>query len=366
MHVRYGWIAVAAVRMWRGDVGSGSDAAIFTPIAFRIRAGDMPYRDVWEHKPPGIFLAEASGQGVLPWLDPWTPVWLLSVMCAAALGFVVAFALRTDGHPKLAPWCGLATTATVAAFPISYGGGETELIAAVPAAIAFVALTRRPGAWLTFGAGALLGLAFSTSWHLTPALVVAFVLVLRGADRWRRSLLVGSGVAVVGTAMAAWLIIGGAWPDAIDALFNFNLVYRAANLIDPIVKVSPSAAATFLALAALLGLIAMTRRPPRTLSVAAAAWVGLSIVMFAAEGRLGAHYLASIAVPLGILAGPGLALVAPRRSLGIVTAGRLGAQLLLVSAALVSGFITVYWTQVLGDIYVARASRLHEAADFVR
>src|SRR5258706_16147816 len=174
MHVRYGWIAVAAVRMWRGDVGSGSDAAIFTPIAFRIRAGDMPYRDVWEHKPPGIFLADASVQSLLPWLDPWTPVWLLSMMCAAALGFVVAFALRTDGHPKLAPWCGLATTATVAAFPISYGGGETELIAAVPAAIAFVALTRRPGAGLTFGARAPLGPPFRPPRHLTPPPGAAF------------------------------------------------------------------------------------------------------------------------------------------------------------------------------------------------
>jgi len=166
--------------------------------------------------------------------------------------------------------------------------------------------------------------------------------------------------------MAAWLIVGGAWPDAVEALVNFNLVYREANLADPIVKLSPSAGAAFLAVAALLGLIAMTRRPPRALEVAAAAWVGLSVVMFAAEGRLGAHYLASIAAPLGILAGPGLALAAPRRSPGIATASRLGAQLLLASALAISAFITVYWTQALGDIYAARASGLREAADFVR
>jgi len=361
-----GLIAVSTLLLWRGAVGPGYDAAIFTLIAFRIRAGDMPYRDVWEHKPPGVFLADASVQSVFAWLDPWTPVWLLSVICAAALGLVVAIALRTNGHPRLAPWCALATTATVAAFPISYGGGETELVAAVPAAIAVVALTRRPGPVVTFGCGALLGLAFSTSWHLTPALVVAFALVLFGADRWRRSLLMGSGGAAVGAAIAAWLVIGGAWPDAIDALVSFNLVYREANLADPIVKLSPSAGAAFLALAALLGLIAMRRRPQRTLFVAAAAWVGLSIVMFVAEGRLGAHYLASIAVPLGILAGPGLALVAPRRSPGMRMAIGVGAQVLLASAALVSGFITVYWTQLLGDVYAARASDLHGAATFLR
>ena len=358
-------VAVAAIFLWPGLVGPGYDAAIFTLIAFRIRSGDMPYRDVWEHKPPGIFLADASVQSLFPWLDPWTPVWLLSVVCAAALGLVVAVALRTNGHPKLAPWCGLATTATVAAFPISYGGGQSELVAAVPAAIAVVALSHRPGQALTFASGVLLGLACSTSWHLTPALVVAFALVLHGTDRWRRSFLLVSGVSAVGAAIAAWLILGGAWSDAIDALVSFNLVYRAVNLVDPIVKFSPSAAAAFLALAALLGLIAMTRRPPRAIFVVAAAWIGLSIVMFVAEGRLGAHYLASIAIPLGILAGPGLAMVAPRSSRGI-SAGPLIAQLLLVSAIAVSGISTVYWTRALGEIYVARASSLREAANWLR
>src|SRR6266571_5872976 len=83
-----GLIAVAALLLWPGAVGPGYDAAIFTLIAFRVRAGDMPYRDVWEHKPPGIFLVDASVQSLFAWLDPWTPVWLLSIACAATLGLV--------------------------------------------------------------------------------------------------------------------------------------------------------------------------------------------------------------------------------------------------------------------------------------
>src|SRR5438067_7715091 len=268
-------IAVAAVLLWPGAVGPGYDAAIFTLIAFRIRAGDMPYRDVWDHKPPGIFLADAGVQSLLGWLDPWTPVWLLSVFCAAALGLIVAFALRTNGHPKLATWCGLATTATVAAFPISYGGGQTELIAAVPASLAVVLLSRRPGLALTLASGALVGLALSTSWHLAPALAVSFGFAFFGTDRWRRMFLVVSGVSLVGAAVVAWLIVGGAWPDAVDALVTFNAAYRAANLADPIVKFSPSAAAAFLALAAVLGVIAFTRRPARPIFLATPAWVGL-------------------------------------------------------------------------------------------
>jgi hypothetical protein len=361
-----GLIAVAAIFLWPGIVGPGFDAAVFTLIAFRIRAGDMPYRDVWDHKPPGIFLADASAQSLLPWLDPWTPVWLLSVLCAAALGLVVAFALRANGHPKLAPWCGFATTVTVAAVPISYGGGQTELVAAVPAAAAVVALWRRYSPAVTFGSGALIGLALSTSWHLAPAAAVALALVLQGTDRWRRVVLLALGTSAVGAAVAFWLIAGGAWSDALDALLTYNAAYRAANLLDPVIKLSPSAAAAFLAIAALLGLIAMTRRRPRALFVAAAAWIGLSVAMFAFEGRLGAHYLASIVVPLGLLAGPGLALVAPRKSSGVIAVGRVSAQLLLISAAAISGFFIVYWTQTLGEIYATRASSLRDAAGWLK
>ena len=361
-----GLIALAVIFLWPGIVGPGFDAAVFTLIAFRIRAGDMPYRDVWDHKPPGIFLADASVQSLLPWLDPWTPVWLLSVVCAAALGLVVAFALRTNGHPRLAPWCGFATTITVAAVPISYGGGQTELVAAVPAAAAVVALSRRGGPAITFGAGALIGVALSTSWHLAPAAAVALALVLQGTDKWRRAVLLAAGTSAVGAAVAFWLVAGGAWSDAVDALLTYNAAYRAANFLDPVIKLSPSAAAAFLAFAAFLGLIAMIGRPPRALFVAAAAWIGLSVAMFVFEGRLGAHYLASIAVPLGLLAGPGLAMVAPRRSSGVTAVGRVSAQLLLISAAAISGFFIVYWTQTLGEIYATRASSLRDVAGWLR
>lgn len=359
-------VAVAATFLAPGAVGPGYDASIFTTIAFRLRAGDVLYRDVWEHKPPGVFLVDAGVQSLFGWLDPWTPVWILSVLCAAALGLVVALALRANGHPKLAPWCGLATTATVAAFPISYGGGQSELIAAVPAAIAVLMMTRRAGIVPTFLAGVLLGIGFSTSWHLAPALAVAGGISILGSDRWRRSLALTTGVAIVGAAIAAWLILVGAWRDAIDALITFNAIYRDANLLDPIVKLSPSAAATFLVLAAALGLIALRRGRPRVLFAAAAAWVGLSIMMFVAEGRLGAHYLASVVVPLGILAGPGLNMIAPRKSAGILTAGRLAGQVALLLALVVSAVSTAYWTRSLGDTYVQRAASLSQAASWLR
>jgi hypothetical protein len=359
-------LGVAAAFLWRGAVGAGYDAAIFTEIAYRVRAGDMPYRDVWEHKPPGIFLLDAAAQSLLPWLDPWTPVWLLSVLCAAALGVIVAAGLRATGQARLAPWCAVATTATVAAFPISYGGGQTELLAAVPASLAVVSLVLRRGRAVAFGCGILLGLAFGTSWQLAPALLVAYGVVSLRPDRVRHVLALTAGIAVVGAAMIAWLVAGGAWADAVDALIVFNLIYRDANLADPIVKVSPSAGALFLAAAGTLGAVAILRPPRATLFVASAAWVALSGALFIAEGRLGAHYLASVVTPLGILAAPGLALVAPRGSRGPAAIGRLSAQLALAVALVISALVTVVFTRSLGDVYAARANDLREVTTWLR
>jgi hypothetical protein len=279
---------------------------------------------------------------------------------------VVTRAIGTSGYGRIALCCGLATTATAAAFPISYGGGQSELIAAVPAAIAVAVMARRPSVRVSFGVGVLLGLAFATSWHLAPALAVAVGIAMSESDRWPRTIAVTAGIAAVGATIAIWLILIGAWPDAIDALIVFNAIYRDANLLDPIVKLSPSAGATFLALVAGLGLIALSRRRDGVIFVAAAAWILLAVVMFAAEGRLGAHYLASVVVPLGILAGPGFRLIAPRRGTAMVGVGIIAAQLALVLAFIVSAGLTVYWTRSLGDVYAQRATNLREIAAWLR
>jgi hypothetical protein len=254
----------------------------------------------------------------------------------------------------------------VAAFPISYGGGQTELLASVPGSLAVVTLVLRRGRAVAFGCGILLGLAFGTSWQLAPALVVAYGVVSLGADRLRNALSLTAGIAVVGAAMVAWLVAGGAWADAVDALIVFNLIYRDANLADPIVKLNPSAGALFLAMAGALGALAILRSPRPTLFIASAAWVALSGAMFFAEGRLGAHYLASVVAPLGILAAPGLSLVAPRGSRGLAAIGRLSAQLALVLALVISAVVTVTFTRSLGDVYATRAKDLREVATWLR
>ena len=40
------------------------DSGVFLYVGQRILDGDMPYRDIWDHKPPGIHLVNAIGLAV--------------------------------------------------------------------------------------------------------------------------------------------------------------------------------------------------------------------------------------------------------------------------------------------------------------
>src|SRR3712207_2045996 len=68
----------------------GRDSGVFLCMASRILDGDLPYRDVWDHKPPVIYYLDALGLA-LGGRSTWG-VWVLQVVfvCSAiVLGFLL-------------------------------------------------------------------------------------------------------------------------------------------------------------------------------------------------------------------------------------------------------------------------------------
>jgi hypothetical protein len=51
------------------------DSGVFLYMGWRLLSGDIPYRDVWDHKPPLIYLVDALGLSLTP--DSLWGVWLL-------------------------------------------------------------------------------------------------------------------------------------------------------------------------------------------------------------------------------------------------------------------------------------------------
>src|SRR5687768_18415163 len=46
------------------------DSGVFLYVGWRLLNGDIPYRDVWDHKPPLIYFVDALGIALTP-ASPW-------------------------------------------------------------------------------------------------------------------------------------------------------------------------------------------------------------------------------------------------------------------------------------------------------
>src|SRR5450759_3211729 len=113
-------------------LGAPFDAAVFVLAGVRIRDGSMPYRDLWDHKPPGVYLLNAFGQTALAWLDPWLVSWLLTVVFTSAAILLIDRLLRRRLSSGAAWWWSVVCLVGVAGYPVATGGGLTESFALLP------------------------------------------------------------------------------------------------------------------------------------------------------------------------------------------------------------------------------------------
>jgi len=277
------FLILAAVVQVPGLVlGPHTDASIFATIGEQLARGDLPYRDAWDHKPPGIYAVTAIA-ALLPG-PTWPAFWVLSVIVLAATGQVLQWIV---GRP-------LAAVAVLAMglYPAATGGGQTEAFAALPAAIAFLMATRQR--WFISGVAAGAALLFSLQLvPLLPALVV-----LAGA-RPRPLLLGVAGVLVACGLAVVPMAAAGILPAAFDTLVNYDRIYLASSRSADLRTVY-NLGVVLLPLAAALPFGA--RRLPDRSDLAAFAWCLAAVVAIAMQGRLFAHYVIPLGIPLAVLA----------------------------------------------------------------
>jgi hypothetical protein len=310
--------ALAALLLSPGLViGPSLDAAVFTHVAERMRDGATLYVDVWDHKPPGIYLLLVLGQTLLPFLAPWTVSWLLSVAATAgAATAVAAVCRRLLVSPPASLAAALITVVVMGQFLTALGGGLTEPIAALPVAVA-LALVLQPGThspWRAFQAGLLLALGLLLSVQVAAAILPVAAVALAASSRRGITL----GAMVLGgllpiLAVGLWLSAAGALPAAIDAVANYGAAYRAVGISIGSGLAGPVMAWTlfvllFLVIPVFHGSAASLRLGglPRLVGLACLAWMGLAVISFVAQGRFLGHYVIPLAVPIGVLSGIGL------------------------------------------------------------
>jgi 4-amino-4-deoxy-L-arabinose transferase-like glycosyltransferase len=315
-----GWLAVAALAcVLRAPVAAlpfERDEGEYAYIAQRWLAGDVPYRDAFDQKPPGAFLFYAAAFAV-GGETPAAVRWAAQLATIAALGALVALGTRLfspevgvaaalsglllSAHPS---WLGNAVnTEQVALAPISFGA-LFALLAAGRQRVGF-----------SLCVGALGGIALLLKPVTAP--IVAFEIataVLLSRRKIAHAVAAALGVAALLVPVALYFAAHGAWSDFLDAVVWNNLAYAGTTALR---NYPASFAAEFgptlkplgplygIALAAPLALLgaARPRACTRRRLAWVAGWLAASLPAIAAGGYFRQHYFVLALPPLALLAG---------------------------------------------------------------
>jgi hypothetical protein len=215
---------------------AGGDQGLYVYEGQRVLAGDVPYRDVWDQKPPAIAFLYAAAWRIWP---HESVVPLADLLAAAVVaGLLILIGTRRGagtyaGHGAAAVYL-LLSDPSMQTMGGVYVRGQCEpfIALAVTAAIAMVSpLTRRP--WHFVVAGLFLAAAFWLKYNaLAYALPIALaVWAWAPADRRTPAALarslgwIAAGFVLVGAAFLAYFASHGALHDLWLATIAYNLGY---------------------------------------------------------------------------------------------------------------------------------------------
>ncbi len=214
-------------------VRTSADSGLFAYIGQQILEGRLPYRDAWDHKPPGVFYVDALAMLVLG-QNPWALWWLSLVWISLT---ALALFLILNRYTGILP-AALAVLVFLLTlhYPDYYQGGNfTEVFSLLPQVLSIGAAA----AWFRSGNKlwvACLGLLASASILFKPtyialdcaSLAVIFYFDLR--QRNIRRIVLNFGMFLAGLALPLLVVAGyfafrGAFKEFWDASITYNTLY---------------------------------------------------------------------------------------------------------------------------------------------
>jgi len=300
------------------------DSGVFLYTGWRILDGDLPYRDVWDHKPPAVYYVNALG--LLLGGGAEQGVWALELtglLAATLLGF--ALLRRAFGFG--AACFGSAIWLLSLTFVLQRGNFTEEY--ALPCQ--FLALwlfqhseLRGRRAWTGIALGAAVGLAFLLRQNLAGVglAVGAYWLIAGFGAAWRTRLRSAGQLALGALAVVALCVLffaaQGALVDFWDAAFRYNFLYVHATwarrwqaISEGLSLMYPSGLNKIALVGWVLGALAVAvprcRRAmapaARTLIAVALLALPIELALAAASGRSYQHYFIAWLPAFAVLAG---------------------------------------------------------------
>jgi hypothetical protein len=315
------------------------DEQLYLLVGNRMLEGQLPFVDLWDRKPIGLFLiyafASLFGDGVLAYQ-------LLASLCAAATSLVIWRMARLFATASGAWWAAVIYQVYLSAFHCF--GGQSPVFYDLPMAWAALRISRMavdsstarifaPGCVIMLAAGSAIQIKYCAVFEGVAFGIALVALDLRANGLSGRLVANATGwviCALAPTALAgAYYAIIGHWHEFFYANFE-SILYRqvhkswwaetAKSMISIAGPLIAAIAATFLA----------RRRLGRELTMFFWLWIFFAVAGFFVIGPYSDHYRAPLLVPLltlgaGALGGsawtiinialaviPGLAMAVPR------------------------------------------------------
>jgi hypothetical protein len=347
---------------------AGADQGLYAYVGQRILAGEMPYRDAWDQKPPAIHYTYALMYALWPHDSVVPGTDLLIAGLTAWLTFILGRRLGGPGAGMLAAVLFLVYTNPALA---RLGGvriqAQCEVFIAFFATLALTVVHKtcvdddelfRRGMRGMALAGMLFGIAFYYKYNAGIYLLVGMLATVvwsetsdegvtlgrRVREAWPRLAAMVGGFAVVFVLGLLWFSRGHALRDLYDATIGYNLFYSGETytsrlqmltyLITFPIQHARVDALWFLGGLGAAWLLIRAARTPST--VVLALWVGAACVSIAVNGSRGLpQYFLQAGAALALAAGVAFAQVWRR----LTPAGRVAmAVVLAVAAWRVTGF----------------------------
>jgi 4-amino-4-deoxy-L-arabinose transferase-like glycosyltransferase len=219
------------------------DEGDYAYIAQRMLEGDVPYRDAFDQKPPGVYVAYATAFVVFG--ESIEGIRILLWVATAAAAFALHALVRVLAGPLAAAFA-LLVFALASGDPNLQGhAANTEnwmLLPLVLAALAAVTGWREGGRWRWLACGGCAALACwlkqvaVTDACLYAAAIGGDAVIGRpgptARELARRGALFVGGAALVSTPVLLYFAAHGAFAAFVDAVFLHNLEYAQASSIE--------------------------------------------------------------------------------------------------------------------------------------
>lgn len=215
---------------------TGRDSGVFLYMGWRILHGELPYRDIWDHKPPVVFYINALGLAIVNH-SRWG-IWFIefvSLLTAAIIGYYLIKKAFGTLSAVLSTLFWLLTLV----FVIEGGNLTTEYTLPLQfAALWLIYDVDKPEFpnWRYFLIGFMGAITFFTK-QTAIGIWIAIILYLTcrrlssgQVRRWLRELfLVFTGSMVPVAAILIFFGVQGVLPQLWSAAFKYNVVYSSST-----------------------------------------------------------------------------------------------------------------------------------------